>query len=75
MKKQVRLREMIQNLGFVFGQGCAGMMEALGMQAANMERYQNKQPIKYLEDDFARLIQEKGLDHQSLMAKIYGGVI
>ncbi len=47
------------------------MVEALGMQAENMNRFNKGQTIAYLEDAFIKLEESNGCTHNGLMTMLH----
>ena len=61
-----------QNAVYVFANAIGGMAEILGMQALNQYRIDRQETIAYDDVAFNKIMEERGLYHNSLMKQIYG---
>ncbi len=61
-----------QSAAYVFAMAIGGLIEALGMQAANQERLSNCQAIAYDEAAFQKVVDERGLHHNSVLTIFHG---
>lgn len=62
----------LQRLAMVIGNAAGGLIEALGMVAANQERLANGHTIAYDERTFHNLIDQRGLGYNDLIGQVYG---
>ena len=60
-----------QNAVYAFANAIGGAIEAMGMQALNQYRIDRGETVAYIDDHFQKLIEERGLHHNSLMTQIY----
>ena len=60
-----------QNAVYAFANAIGGMAEILGMQALNQYRIDHQETIAYDDIAFNKVMEERGLFHNSLMSQIY----
>ena len=61
-----------ERAAYIISQSAAAHIKALGMQAENMQREALGQSMAYDEAAFDNLIQEHGLDHNSVVSVLRG---
>lgn len=61
-----------QGAVYAFANAIGGIIEAMGMQAQNQFRIDSGKTITYDDKAFHKLMEERGLYHNSLMGQIYG---
>jgi hypothetical protein len=60
----------MQNAAYVIGMAAGALIEAMGMVAENQDRDQKNYAQAYTEDDFQKLMQERGLHHNSILTAL-----
>ena len=61
-----------QDAVYVMGMAAGSLIEAMGMQAENLKRQAKGEMPAYDEKDFNRVIENRGLHHNTLMSSVYG---
>lgn len=59
-------------VAFIQSQSTAAMIEAMGMQAENIQRIKMGETVSYNEKDFTNLITKWGLEHNQVVAFLQG---
>jgi len=62
-----------QKAAYVFAQAVAALSEVEGMKAENMQREVLGQAMAYRRIDFQGVVEEYGLDHDTVTALFLGG--
>lgn len=52
---------------FQFGMIVASMVEAMAMQAENMQRQHRGESMAYTDKDFMNILERNGIDHNALV--------
>jgi hypothetical protein len=60
-----------QNAVYALANAIGGMVEAMGMQALNQYRIDRGETIAYNDKAFQKVVDDRGLHHNSLMTQIY----
>lgn len=61
-----------QKMVYVIGMAVGGLIEAMGMQAENQDRLSKGHTIAYDDKAFQKVVDERGLHHNTLIRNIYG---
>jgi len=61
----------MQNAAYTIANAIGGLIEAMGMQASNQERLANGQTIAYDDHAFAKLVEDRGLHHNSIVTQLF----
>lgn len=71
--------QTLNNVAYIIGQAAGGIIEAMGMFALNQHRLQRGETIAYDDEQFVRVMEERGLHHNALMTDITralnGGIV
>lgn len=67
-----KIVQVVGNAAFVIGMASGALIEAISMMSTNYERYRNGESLKYVEDDYKALLEERGLHYRALMDRIWG---
>ena len=62
----------MKNAIYVFAMAIGGLIEAMGMQAENQSRIMREENIAYPKEAFMKIIDDRGLHHNSILLSLNG---
>ena len=60
-----------QSVAYAIANAIGGLIEAMGMQAENQDRLSKGLTIAYDDEAFQKIVNDRGLHHNSLVLQIY----
>jgi hypothetical protein len=58
-----------QKAAYVFSQSICAMIEAMGMEQENNQRWHLSQSMAYVHSDFKKLLDEYGIHHNAVIER------